>query len=332
MKKVLAWLLIIACLCSATGCSSHDESGCVPTTAEIPTIHVITLQGPTGMGMAKLMRDTRDTMTPYRYVYTLASTPNEMVKLLKEGTYNIAAMPTPLAAQLYNQTNGGVQIAAINTLGTISLLEKGKNIENLTDLKNRTVYVSGQDSFPDFLLQYLLKQNGLDPQKDVAIKTVEHSRMLVAMAKSGEAEIVILPEPYTSDLIQQDQTLRIAIDLDAEWQKITHQPTVQGCLVFMNDFYQNHSDVAQTFLKRYKASIDYTNQHPQEAAATMELMGVVPSATAAEEAIEVCNMHFIAGDEMKRLLQKNYEIWMSYNPDIIGGQMPADAFYITDIL
>ncbi len=43
-----------------------------------------------------------------------------------QGTIDIAAVPCNLASVLYNKTEGAIQVAAINTLGVLYVVEKGE--------------------------------------------------------------------------------------------------------------------------------------------------------------------------------------------------------------
>ena len=51
------------------------------------------------------------------YQVTMYGAADEVVPLLVKGDIDLAAIPANLAANLYNQTEGKVQVAAINTLG-----------------------------------------------------------------------------------------------------------------------------------------------------------------------------------------------------------------------
>ena len=48
---------------------------------------------------------------------------------------DIAAVPANLASVLYNKTNGGVQVLAVNTLGVLYIVEDGDTVHSIADLK-----------------------------------------------------------------------------------------------------------------------------------------------------------------------------------------------------
>jgi len=119
------------------------------------------LKGPTGLGMLQVMENNDQKTAANEYTFTVAGSPDEVVAKLVSGELDAAAVPTNLAATLYNKTKGGVQLAAINTLGILYLVTSDESIKSIADLKGKTVYSSGQGAVPEYALDYILTANGL---------------------------------------------------------------------------------------------------------------------------------------------------------------------------
>ena len=49
----------------------------------------------------------------------------------------------------------------INTLGVVYAISGDDTIKSIPDLKGKTVYLTGKGTTPDYVLQYLLKENGV---------------------------------------------------------------------------------------------------------------------------------------------------------------------------
>ena len=60
---------------------------------------------------------------------------DEIVPLLVKGDLDAAAVPANLAATLYQRTEGQVEVACINTLGVLYILEQGDTVQSVADLK-----------------------------------------------------------------------------------------------------------------------------------------------------------------------------------------------------
>lgn len=145
--------------------SPEDDQNPADPTEEI-TVRVAALKGPTAMGMVKWMEDAAQGQSQGQYEFTLAGAPDEITGGIVTGEFDAAAVPANLAAVLYNKTQGQVQLAALNTLGVLYLVESGEQIQSVEDLRGRTIYATGKGSTPEYALNYVLTQNGLTPGQD----------------------------------------------------------------------------------------------------------------------------------------------------------------------
>ena len=56
-----------------------------------------------------------------------------------------------------------MRVLAINTLGVLYIVESGDTVHSVEDLRGKTIYATGQGANPEFVLNYLLTENGVDP-------------------------------------------------------------------------------------------------------------------------------------------------------------------------
>lgn len=156
--------------------------------AEKTDINIIGLKGPTALGMLQIMENNEAGQANNNYHFTLVGAPDEITSKLISGEVDIAAVPTNLASVLYNKTEGGVKLLALNTLGVLYMVTKNEEVASIADLKGKTIYATGEGSTPQYALEYILTQNGLDPKTDVNIVyKSEHAEILPLMV-SGEAD------------------------------------------------------------------------------------------------------------------------------------------------
>ena len=321
MKKNLAVLLVL--------CLSVMLFACGRTEGEDVTVRVVTLQGPTGMGMVQLMTSDEAGPSANDYEFTLASSPEEAQAAI--ANVDIAALPVNLAAALYNRGED-ISFAAINTLGVLSILENGNTIESIEDLRGKTIYATGQGSTPEYILNYLLEKNGIDPETDVTIEYLtEHTELATRLA-SGDAAIGLLPEPnvtvaLTSAAANGNTDLRIALDVTEEWAKLGEGELVQGCIVVSNEFKTEHPEQFEAFMEEYKASVNYVNTDIEAAATDIAEVGIVPRADIAQNAIPNCNICCLDGEEGIAYMEAMLTVLYEANPSSVGGKMPDDAFY-----
>ena len=228
-KKTLTVIISIVLILSVAGCSGEKN--------EEKTVRVAALNGPTGMGMVKLIEDGSEGKTKLNYDFTLTGSPEDLNGKIINGEVDIAAVPTNLAMVLHNRTDGQVKLAAVNTLGVLYLLENGDSISTIEDLKGKTVNVSGKGSMPDFLFRYLLDKNNLKAGEDVTVDfTLEHADLSAAVAQE-DVEIALLPQPHVTTAMMKNENVKIALDITKEWEKATDgKELIMGVIIVQKEF------------------------------------------------------------------------------------------------
>ena len=337
MKKIVSVLLmLILCMSVVTGCgkgttsnsdnntSTENES----TQAAKTDISVAALKGPTAIGMVQIMENAKNGTALNNYDFTIAGTADEFTTDLIKGEVQIAAIPCNLAANLYNKSGGKVKIIGINTLGVLDILQTGDSIKTIQDLKGKTIYTTGKGTTPEFTLNYLLKSAGLDPEKDVTIEYKSEATEVAAMLATSGNAVAMLPQPYATTVMMQNQNINIALDVTQQWEKYAgkNSTIVTGVVAVNSDFADKNPEAVQQFIKEYKESVLFVNANADSAAGLVEDFGIF-NATVAKKAIPFCNITFIDGNEMKTKVSAYLKVLFDQNPASIGGVMPADEFY-----
>ena len=313
---------------------STEEAASTETEAagELTDVNVAALKGPTAMGMVKLMDDSDNGDTgANHYNFTIAASPDEITPQIVQGNVDIAAVPANLASVLYNKEGVDVSVLAVNTLGVLYIVENGDSVQSVADLKGKTIYASGKGATPEYALNYMLTANGIDPEKDVTIEyKSEHSECVAALAANEDA-VAMLPQPFVTVAMTQNENIRVALDLTEEWEKAsgdgdTKAALITGVVIARNDFIEAHPDAVETFLQQYEASVNYVNDNVADAAVLVGNYDIV-AAQVAEKAIPECNIAFIAGNDMKAKLSSYLGILFEQNPAAVGGALPNDDFY-----
>lgn len=325
LAAAMACMLLAGCSGSGAGASSSPAESALP--AEKTDVHVFAIKGPTGVGMVNLMKAQDDGSAANDYTFTVVSSPDEIVAKISNREADIAAIPTNLAANLYQKTKK-IQILAVNTLGVLHILENGESIGKVADLKGKTIYSTGQGSNPEYILRYVLQKNDLDPEKDVTLRFTENDELATLLA-SGEASVAMVPEPTATTVLAANDKLRRALDVTAVWDQAAGDASrlMMGCVVARSDFVAQHPEAVAAFLDEYEVSISKTNSDLDGTAALCETYGIIPKAAVAKKAIPGCNVSYVDGTEMKSSLQGYFAVLYQANPKSIGGALPDDAFY-----
>ena len=321
MKRILA--MVTALVLALGVCAFANAEG------DKVTIRLGGLKGPTSMGMVKLLDDAENGLTENDYTFQMAGAADELTPGILKGDLDILAVPANLGAILYKNSQGAVQMAAVNTLGVIYVVEKGgESVQALEDLKGKTIYATGKGSTPEYALTYLLAQHGLDINADVTMEWKSEPTEVVAQMATEEASVAMLPQPFVTVAAGQLENLRVAIDLTKEWNALDNgSQFVTAGLIVRKAFAQEHPEALQAFLKEYAASTAFANESPAEAAQLIEKYGIVKAAVA-EKAIPYCNIVCVTGAEMQQMVSGYFEVLFAQNPKAVGGEMPGEDFYL----
>jgi NitT/TauT family transport system substrate-binding protein len=265
------------------------------------SMKVSALNGPTGMGMVKLIKDNEEGKSALNYDFNLVGSPDELVGKIVNGEVDVAAVPINLAMVLYNSTGGKVQLAAVNTLGVLYILENGNSIEKFEDLKGKKVNVSGKGSMPEYILEYLLSKNNLAIDKDVEVDfKLQHADLAAAVA-AGDIDVALLPQPHVSTAMMKNENVNIALDINEEWKKAFNNEgeLYMGAIIVQKEFAQNNKNTLDTFLDEYKASVDFVNNNLDEASELIANNKILPNKEIAKKAIPYSNIVYIDAKDVK---------------------------------
>jgi len=297
--------------------------------AELPegeVASVYTLKGPTGMGMAELISEEAKDSDP-DFKFSVVAAPEEITAAIINGDADIAACPVNLASVLYNRTQGGVKILALNTLGVTYIVTNGTEVNTIDDLRGKTIITAGQGATPEYILNKLLNDSGLEVGSDVFVEfRTEHSDV-ASLVTSGMADIVLLPEPQVTSALAQNPELKVSLDLTKEWETKYGTKLVQGCVIARKEFADSYPGTVNDFLDEYKDSVEFINTATDEAAQMIVDAGIIPKAPLAKKAIPTSYITFITGETMKSLVKENLQVLYDANPKSVGGTLPDDNFY-----
>ena len=321
-KKLLSLLLSAALLLSVLACGASAKTSAA--------VRIAGLKGPTTMGLVNLLEMEKKGTASLDYDLQLYGAADEIVPKLIKGELDMAAIPANLAATLYQKTNGGIQVMAVNTLGVLYVVEKGDTVHSFADLKGRTILSTGKGTTPEYVLRYLLRKNGLDPDKDVKIEYYsEASEVTAQMAATKKDAIAVLPQPYVTAAQVKDSSLRVVLDLTKEWNKVCDTQLITGVTVVRKAYAEAHPEVVTAFLNDYKQSVDAANNDLDGTAALCERVGVVAKAAIAKKALPKCNIVCRTGAEMQKDVAAYLQVLYDASPAAVGGKLPDSGFYWT---
>lgn len=233
-----------------------------------------------------------------------------------------------MAAKLYNN-GAGYQLAAVNTGGYLYLLANDETITNFSDLMGKVVKIAGEHSVSDVVFRHLLIQNGIKPDEDL---TLEYNTSVEELEKdiiNGKDDLMVLPEPWVSDLLSKNSGFNIALDIQDEWKRIngTETPVPQTCLIVKKEIPSQKTEAWSFFIDDYKDSINWVNSNPDKTTELLDSHDIGVPRGIAEEVMSRCYLVYLDALSAKPVIEKYLKIFLELSPESIGGKIPDIDFY-----
>lgn len=290
-------------------------------------VNIMALQGPTGLTLLKMIQDNPVFCPNVTASYTLLKGPDQIIAKIISGEADIAALPTNLAAILYNK-GISIRLLAVTNWGVNYVIGRDPSIRTWTDLKGKEVAIAPPGATPDLLFRFILENNDLNPEADIKLIYYSTPVELAQLMIAGRVELGVLPEPWVSQVILKETKTEILLDFQEEWKKIHNQNRSypQSCLVVKTEFAQEYPEIISAFLREAAASGAWVKQNPNQAGILAEKHLSI-QAEAGPLAIPRCNLDFLRPLEVKGEIEAFLHALYKYNPDSIGARIPDANFY-----
>ncbi len=323
-KKVALLLVLVLTLGAMTGCGKERQA---------VNVRVGSLKGPTSMGILFLMDRAEKGETEDTYEFRMTTGADELLPLMVKGELDIALIPANVAAVLYQRTEGGIAVIDINTLGVLQVVTGTSEVESVADLKGRTIYLTGKGTTPEASLKFVLEVNGLS-EADYTLEFKSEATEVAAILAENTDAVGLLPQPFVTAALMQNDALRMALDMNEEWLRVENElkggrsnGMVTGVTVVRKEFLEEHPEAVEEFLKEHALSVEAINGDVAAGAALAVAAGIVAKEPIAERAVPECHITCITGEDMKADLSAYLDVLAGFDESLVGGKVPEDDFY-----
>lgn len=314
VRKSVAVVMMAVLLCMVTvltGCGPKGLSG---------DVKIGTLVGPTGMGLVDLMDDEAVDVELYQ-------SPTDVTQKLLSGDLDVVCVPSNLGAVLYAKTGGNVQVLTTVVNGVLYIVENGDTVNDVADLKGKTIIGSGQGGTPEYVLDAVLESEGLEIGKDVEVKWLENHADVAQKVAMTPGAVGLLPEPQVSSLKASCPTISVALDMNKLWQKEIDRDLPMGILVAKKDVIESRSEDIEKLLEMVAASVENVNSESDEVIQKIVDAGIVPDAGLCKAVIDDCSLTCLSAKDNMETLKAFYKKLYAIEPTSVGGALPGEDLY-----
>ena len=256
MKKILLIIILFISLGLAS-CKSND-----PT-----EVNIYMPDGTPALALANVLDEGftyEETTTNFHIVQAA-----EIAARVKQDSCDLAIMPTTAAATLWS-TGVKIQIASVNVFGNL-FITGTKTISSLDELKGAKILTTGATTIQ--MVQYILDGNHIPYEESgeaiegkVAFTTLNDASEIMPLLKQaqqkGETLFGVLGEPQVTKAQGAISGLEIAVDLQAEYKKLTgFDGYPQACLVVKQEFAEKNKGYVNALLDKLEENLTYLNAH-----------------------------------------------------------------------
>lgn len=170
---------------------------------------------------------------------------------------DIGIVPSNLAGQLYNK-NLNYKIIGTVGWGSFYIISR-EDIRDIKDLKGKEIYTIGKGLTPDIILQSILEENGINPDKDLKINYLSGGNELAPLYLAGKINIAMISEPVLSKIMSKDNKSKIIFNMNEEWKKAFRSNTgfPQSTLVAKEELIKEDPEFIAEFVKELENSIEF---------------------------------------------------------------------------
>ena len=325
MKKRVSFVFFVLFALSVLGAQPAMEEKSERSVLEV---QFAVMAGPTGFSSVGLtLNEGRisDDVTISMQVYP---SPNEVIARLANGELDFAALPTNVAANIYNK-GVKIKLAAVIGNGMLSVISSDGTVSSEADLIGKTIHVPGAGSTPDQMAQLLLREAGLKAGTDVILDySVAAPAQLAQLTIANKVNLVMLPQPFVSMILNRSEQAKEVVDVQAMYKMLSGVANYpMSVLVVSDSFAKNHPLALAQILSAYEESVHWVNSDPVAAGKAIEEAQIMASAMATP-AIPYCNLVFVPSQQAKDEVHTYYSFLHSFSPAAIGGQVPLADLYL----
>ena len=324
-RQALAWLAAPLAAAPALGVA-----------AALPQI---TLAGPPAIVSAPLihMAETNALQgLAQRTVFTSWRDPDQLRMMAMGGKADVLAMPSNVAANLFNR-GAGVALLNISTWGALWVVTRDAGRKTLAAFKGEEIAVPFRGDMPDIVLQLLAAKQGLDPLRDFRIRYVPTPMEAMQLLITRRVSHALLSEPAVSLALRKTQsfpvgliapTLHRGADMQQEWGRLYQRPArlPQAGIAAVGAL-RAQPEALAAVTRAYAQSLAWCRDNAMECGRMMARHIDLLTPEAVADAIAVSQMDAVPLPQAREELEFFFGQLMARNPGLLGGKLPAAAFY-----
>jgi len=268
--------------------------------------------------------------------FKLWKSPDELRAYTLRGGADFIAVPTNVAANLYNK---GVELKLLNVSvwGILGMITRDKTKKTLKDFVGCEIAMPFRADMPDIVFEEIVKRQGLDPKKDFKLRYLSSPIDAMQMLIMRRVDHALLAEPAISIALRKTGSFPLKLVapdlyrtdmLEKEWGEVfkVESKIPEAGMAVIGDMIKNEH-VIKRFNEEYAKSLAWYKANPKEAGEMMVKTIPMLTAEGVADSISYMQLDDVSAKDAQKDLEFFYDILKSNNPKTIGGKLPDEGFY-----
>lgn len=262
--------------------------------------------------------------------------PDQLRVLALNGKADFLAMPTNVAANLYNR-GSQLQLLNVSTWGLLWMVSRDPNLKTLRDFKGKEIAMPFRADMPDNIFTLLAERQGLNPRKDFQLRYVSNPIDAMQLLLMRRVDHVLLAEPAISMALRKSRSFPISaiaptiyrsVDLQQEWGRVFQREAriPQAGIVALGKAKDNAVLIAR-FQAAYASSLQWCNQNTAACGAEVAKHIEMLTPEAVADSLRVGQNRFVSAQQARPELEFFFQQMLNKQPALVGGKLPNAAFY-----
>ena len=262
--------------------------------------------------------------------------PDQLRAMALDGKADILTMPSSIAANLYNR-GASVTLLNVSTWGVLWMVSRSAEKKTLADFRGEEIAMPFRGDMPDIVFQLLATKRGLDPRKDFKLRYVATPIEAMQLLVMRRVDHALLAEPAVSMALRKTKSFPIGLiapelhrsaDLQKEWGRLFNRPArIPQAGIAAIGALRERPEILARIEAAYARSLGYCRAHADECGRMVAKRFEILTPEAVADAIAVSQLDAVPAAKAREELDFFFAQLLAHNPALIGGKMPADAFY-----
>ena len=264
--------------------------------------------------------------------------PDQLRALAIQPSADLVAMPSNVAANLYNR-GVPLKLLDITTWGLLWMVSRDQGLRTLADYRGKEVVMPFRGDMPDILFRLLAEHEGLVIGKDITLRYVASPIDAMQLLITRRADHALLAEPAVSMGLRKTHSFPIeviapalyrSVDLQQEWGRLLKRPPriPQAGIVALQHV-QGDGALLARFEQEHARALAWCQANPEACGemAARHVDMLTPDGVADAIHATRSTMQWVDAAAARPELEFFYRQLLDRQPGLVGGKLPASAFY-----